>query len=187
MKQNAICNAQDMNPETCHPETQNEFFTPHFALDELTKSATARKYGIANIPTPEAKNNLRSLCVNSLEPLREEIDLPVCITSGFRCKAVNERITHHSATSQHMSGRAADFYIGDNPDSPCGLSRRERLIKALHLIITSDKIDYDQVILYPTFIHVSYVSRDKNRHCITKANGHGHYCNLTRAQALALS
>ena len=81
MKQNAICNAQDMNPETCHPETQNEFFTPHFSEQELTKSATARKYGIPNIPTPEAKDNLRSLCVNALEPLREEIDLPVCIVS----------------------------------------------------------------------------------------------------------
>jgi hypothetical protein len=185
MKQNAICNTQDMNPETCHPETQNEFFTPHFALNEFTKSATARKYAIANIPTPEDKDNLRSLCVNALEPLREEIDLPVCITSGFRCKALNERITHHSNTSQHMSGRAADFHIGDAQGSS-GLSHRERLIKAFRLIITSDKIDYDQVILYPTFIHVSYVSRDKNRHCITKANGHGHYCNLTRAQALAI-
>jgi len=165
---------------------QKQVLSPHFCLDEFTKSATARKYAIANIPTPEDKDNLRSLCVNALEPLREEIDLPVCITSGFRCKAVNERITHHSAASQHISGRAADFYIGDNPASPCGLSRRERLIKAFRLIITSDKIDFDQVILYPTFIHVSYVSRDKNRHCITKANGHGHYCNLTRAQALAL-
>ena len=163
----------------------NILLSPHFCLDEFTKSSTAIKYGIENIPTPETKSNLHSLCINTLEPLRLEIDLPVVITSGYRCKALNERITHHSNTSQHMSGLAADFHIGDAQGSS-GLSHRERLIKAFRLIITSDKIDYDQVILYPTFIHVSYVSRDKNRHCITKANGHGHYCNLTRAQALAL-
>ena len=163
----------------------NILLSPHFCLDEFTDSATARKYGIENIPTPETKSNLHSLCINTLEPLRLEIDLPVVITSGYRCKALNERITHHSNTSQHMSGLAADFHIGDAQGSS-GLSHRERLIKAFRLIITSDKIDYDQVILYPTFIHVSYVSRDKNRHCITKANGHGHYCNLTRAQALSL-
>lgn len=161
-------------------------YTPHFAEHEFTDSATARKYGIVNIPTPEAKTNLRSLCVNSLEPLREEIDLPVIVTSGYRCKALNERITHHSSTSQHMSGLAADFYIGENPLSPSGLSRRERLIKAFRLIITSDKIDYDQVIIYPTFIHLSYVSRDKNRRKITKAFANGSYTALTRTQALSL-
>lgn len=163
----------------------NILLSPHFCLDEFTKSSTAIKHGIQNNPPQEAVENLKRLCQGSLEPLRLEIDLPVVITSGYRCKALNERITHHSNTSQHMSGLAADFHIGDAQGSS-GLSHRERLIKAFRLIITSDKIDYDQVILYPTFIHVSYVSRDKNRHCITKANGHGHYCNLTRAQALSL-
>ena len=170
-----------MKQETCNP-----MYTPHFAEHEFTDSATARKYGIGNIPTPEAKTNLRSLCENTLEPLREEINLPVVITSGYRNRALNELVTHHSnSTSQHMSGRAADLYIGEAQGSS-GLSRRERLIEAFRLIITSDKIDYDQVILYPTFIHVSYVSRDKNRHRITKANGHGTYCALSRAEALSL-
>ena len=170
-----------MKQETCNP-----MYTPHFAEHEFTDSATARKYGIGNIPTPEAKTNLRSLCENTLEPLREEINLPVVITSGYRNRALNELVTHHpNSTSQHVLGRAADFHIGEAQGSS-GLSRRERLIKAFRLIITSDKIDYDQVILYPTFIHVSYVSRDKNRHRITKANGHGTYCALSRAEALSL-
>lgn len=164
----------------------NEFLSPHFALMEFTKSATARRYGIENIPTPEAKANLRNLCVNTLEPLREALGLPIIIESGFRCKAVNDRITHHSETSQHMKGCAADFYIGQ-PEVSGGLSsRRELLIKAFRLIITSDKIDFDQVIIYPTFIHVSYVSRDKNRHKITRGFGNGKYCGLSRAEALSL-
>jgi hypothetical protein len=181
--------------------------SPHFKLSELTASATARENGIDNTPPPKIVDNLSHLCEGTLEPLREEIKLPVVITSGYRCKALNERITHHSATSQHMSGCAADFYVGqgsvsgvksqvsghdlelETGESPMKhetSSRRERLIKAFRLIITSEKIDYDQVILYPTFIHVSNESRDKNRHRITKANGHGHYRALTREEAMEL-
>ena len=170
---------------------QNFSLTPHFELQEFTESATARSHGIANVPPFEAVENLKFLCVFTMEPLREELGLPVIISSGYRSKALNALITHHAINSQHVEGRAADFHIGEalgssGSGSSSGLSHRERLIKAFRLIITSDKIDYDQVILYPTFIHVSYVSRDKNRHKITKANGHGTYCALTRAQALSL-
>jgi hypothetical protein len=85
--------------------------SPHFKLSELTASATARENGIDNTPPPEIVDNLSPLCEGTLEPLREEIKLPVVITSGYRCKVLNERITHHSATSQHMQGEAADFVV----------------------------------------------------------------------------
>ena len=67
------------------------------------------------------------------------------------------------------------------------LGRRELLIMGFRLIILNEDIDYDQLILYPTFIHVSYVSRSKNRRKIIKANGHGSYCTVTREAALCLS
>ena len=67
------------------------------------------------------------------------------------------------------------------------LGRRELLIMGFRLIILNENIDYDQLILYPTFIHVSYVSRSKNRRKIIKANGHGTYCTVTREAALCLS
>ena len=184
--------------------------SPHFKLSELTASATARENGIDNTPPPKIVDNLRHLCEGTLEPLREEIKLPVVITSGYRCKALNERITHHSATSQHMQGEAADFVVQGSkfkvqgakfkvqgskfneaePNAEVkvqGENRRELLIKAFRTIILNDNIDFDQLIIYPSFIHVSYVHEGrKNRHKLTKADGHGHYCNLTRAQALEL-
>jgi len=168
----------------------NILLSPHFELKEFTESATARRHGIANEPPFEAVENLKALCVFTLEPLREELGSPLIITSGYRSKAVNDLITHHSSTSQHMKGQAADFYVGhtdstDNTENSVA-SRRELLINAFRQIITSEIIDYDQLILYPTFIHVSYVSRAKNRHKLTKANGHGTYCALTRTQALVL-
>ncbi|MBO7601595.1 MAG: hypothetical protein J6S94_01025 [Bacteroidaceae bacterium] len=187
----------------------NILLSPHFSLLEFTESPTARKHGIANVPPAEAVDNLKRLCANTLEPLREALQLPVVITSGFRTKALNDLLAHSSERSQHMQGQAADFYVGEGPvsgskiqDCPSGESAyardnssklgsplaqsqtsgdlqletgesslkpetpRQRLIKAFRLIITSEQIDYDQLILYPTFIHVSYVSKEKNRRTI---------------------
>ena len=141
----------------------NILLSPHFRLDEFTKSSTAIKHGIQNNPPQEAVENLKRLCANTLEPLREELGLPVVITSGFRTKALNDLLAHSSERSQHMQGQAADFYVVPGQS---GLSRRELLIKAFRLIITSEQIDYDQLILYPSFIHVSYVSRERNRRTI---------------------
>ena len=233
--------------------------SPHFSLLELTESATARQRDIANIPPPEAVENLKRLCKGTLEPLRKALGLPVIITSGYRCKELNNIVNRSSKTSQHMLGQAADFYISDdgamrlrrgsrfNAASPRFkvqdsrfsdlkvqsdqrsmtrlkvqgsltkvratqgsmtrfsdqgqsdlkvddkvqdskvLGRRELLIMGFRLIILNEDIDYDQLILYPTFIHVSYVSRCKNRRKIIKANGHGSYCTVTREAALCLS
>ena len=188
----------------------NQILTPHFTLQEMTESLTAKKQGIANVPPPEAVENLRRLCQHTLEPLREKLGLPIIITSGFRTKELNDIIVHASRKSQHMSGQAADFYVvqgsklfakfnlfigahglrhkaqGSRVQGSRVQGSRELLIRAFRLIIDDEDIDFDQLIIYPTFIHVSYVSKEKNRHQITKANGNGTYCALSRAQALAL-
>ena len=161
---------------------QNQYLSPHFSLSEFTESATARKHGIANVPPPEAVENLRSLCVHTLEPLREALQLPVVITSGFRTKALNDILAHASERSQHMQGQAADFYVS-GPES-----RSELLTKAFREILQNPKIDFDQLILYPSFIHVSYVSKERNRRGILKAQGNGKlgYGRLTRSNALTI-
>lgn len=156
---------------------QNIFLTPHFTLQELCASQTAKEHGIDNTPPEEAVGNLRALCENCLEPLREALGLPVVITSGFRTKALNAKLAHSSSTSQHMRGQAADFYVGKGS--------REELIKAFREILTNPKIDFDQLILYPSFIHVSYVSKERNRRGILLARSDGKlgYGRITRANA----
>ena len=171
---------------------QNIFLSPHFKLAEFTASATAEKHGIVNVAPPEAVENLRALCQHTLEPLREALGLPIVITSGYRTKALNEILVHAARKSQHMEGRAADFWVQGHTDSTdntdiSGLSARELLIRAFRTIILDEGIDYDQLILYPNFIHVSFVSKERNRHKLTRAFGNGKYCALTRAQALSLA
>lgn len=174
--------------------SQDILYTPHFSELEFTESATAEKHGIDNTPPPEAVGNLRRLCGHTLEPLRLALGLPIIITSGYRCKALNDIISHHSNRSQHLTGCAADFYVGwcqplggrgqANGTKP---SSRERLIKAFRLIITDEAIDYDQLILYPTFIHVSHISPEANRHKIMEAQSNGKYKSLTRETALLIT
>ena len=154
--------------------TSNISLSPHFSLSEFTKSSTAMKHGIKNTPPQEAVDNLKALCQGCLEPLRKELGLPVVITSGYRTKALNSMLAHSSERSQHMLGQAADFYVAEPKDlnlepgtlNPAKPTRRELLIKAFRLIILDESIDYDQLILYPSFIHVSYVSRERNRRTI---------------------
>ena len=183
----------------------NISFTPHFELREFVASKTARDHGINNTPPDEAVENLRALCVHTLEPLRQALGLPIIITSGYRCKALNHLLVNHSVKSQHMNGQAADFYVGEGPVSGSKIqdsgdlqletgaspmkpeTHRQRLIRAFRQIITDDAIAFDQLIIYPSFIHVSYVRTGrKNRSKLTKAFANGSYAALTRAQALTL-
>ena len=166
----------------------NQILTPHFTLQEMTESLTAKKHGIANVPPPEAVENLQRLCTHTLEPLREKLGLPIIITSGYRTKELNDIIVHASRKSQHMSGQAADFYVTQGPVQGSRVQgSRELLIQAFRLIITEPEIDFDQLIIYPTFIHVSYVSKEKNRHQLTRASSNGAYTALSRADALSLA
>ena len=186
---------------------ENISLTPHFELSEFVTSRKAVEHGISNIPTEEAVANLRRLCEGCLEPLRVALGKPVHITSGFRTRALNDLLAHSSDRSQHMAGQAADFYVGEaqvsgskfqvsgdlnleTGDSPMVLETpRQRLIRAFREILTNPKIDFDQLILYPSFIHVSYVSKEKNRRGILKAQGNGKlgYGRLTLQNALKIS
>ena len=170
-----------------------DLITPHFALLEFTENATARKYGIANEATPEVVDNLTRLCRCTMEPLREALGLPVVITSGYRSKPLNDIVSHSSRKSQHLRGCACDFYVGwsaslggRGPSGDACPSPRQRLIRAFRLILTSESIDFDQLILYPSFIHVSYVSSEVNRHCIMVAEGCGKYRRVSYEVALTI-
>lgn len=160
---------------------QNIFLSAHFCLQEFTESPTAREHGIVNEASSEAVENLKRLCQGTLEPLREALQLPVVITSGFRTKDLNDLLAHSSSTSQHMQGQAADFYVGKGS--------REELIKAFREILTNPKIDFDQLILYPSFIHVSYVSKEKNRRgiLIGRRDGKLGFGRITLSNALKIN
>ena len=83
--------------------------SPHFKLVEFTRSATAQARHIDNTPNGEQIKNLKFLCDNVLEPLREQFG-PIIIGSGFRCPALNTAVGGVK-NSQHKSGEACDIHL----------------------------------------------------------------------------
>ena len=86
--------------------------TEHFKLIEFTRSSTASARGIKNESNDEQVKNLKALCENVLEPLRQHFNVPIIIGSGFRCPKLNKAVGG-VANSQHQYGEAADIHIPD--------------------------------------------------------------------------
>ena len=83
----------------------------NFTLEELIRSNTAERMGIDNVPKDEkVVENLRSLCLEVLQPLRDYVGAPVHINSGYRCPELN-MVVGGVKNSQHCRGEAADIRI----------------------------------------------------------------------------
>jgi hypothetical protein len=82
--------------------------TPNVTYAEATRSETAQKQGITNIPDAASLSAMKRTAERIFEPLRAYIGEPVRINSFFRTPQVNTLIGG-SATSQHMKGEAMDI------------------------------------------------------------------------------
>ena len=83
----------------------------NFTLAELTKSQTAERKGIKNVPDAEAITNLKLLAENILQPIRNEFGSFI-VSSGYRCPELSIAIGS-SKNSQHCKGQAADFEVAN--------------------------------------------------------------------------
>ena len=84
--------------------------TKNFTLSEMTKSETALRYGMDNTPSESEIENLRVLCENVLQKVRDHYGKGVKVNSGFRHPLVNAKVGG-STTSDHCKGFAADIEI----------------------------------------------------------------------------
>lgn len=107
----------------------------YFTLREMTRTST----GLDNQPPDHIKANLTRLVREMLDPLREELDLPIRITSGYRSPHVNAAVGG-SRTSRHMTGLAADFKVK-------GMTARQ-LVDRIERLREDGIVDYDQAIAY---------------------------------------
>ena len=129
----------------------------HFSLQELTKSSTAERRGIANEPDDEAVENLIMVCETILEPVREHYGIPFIPNSGFRCLELNRAIGS-SDRSQHTTGEAVDFEVPSISNKEVALWVKENC-------------KFDQLILEfykegdpaSGWVHCSYVIEGENR------------------------
>ena len=80
----------------------------NFTLNEFTKSVSAIRNGIDNSPNAEHIRNIQLLVKYVLQPLRDGLNKPIRITSGYRSENLNKLIKG-SKRSQHCKGQAADL------------------------------------------------------------------------------
>lgn len=112
----------------------------HFSLAELTITQ-ARE--IDNTPSAQVQENLRDLA-GRLEAVRELLDRPIIISSGYRSPKVNS-LVGGSKTSAHIEGRAVDF-ICPGFGTPLEVCRA----------IVDSVLDFDQCIYEGTWVHLSF-------------------------------
>lgn len=67
--------------------------TEHFTLDELTRSTTAQRLGVANTPPQELLPRLVRTA-EMLERIRSTVGVPIVVTSGYRCERVERELTY---------------------------------------------------------------------------------------------
>ena len=137
----------------------------HVSYKEVTKSNTAIRKGIENIPSGEQMENIKLLCENVFEPLRKHVDGPIAINSLFRSLKLNIAIGG-AASSQHCANNGAAMDIDDT----YGNMSNADMFKFI-----KDNLDFDQLIWEfgtdenPNWVHVSYKTRD-NRKQILKCS-----------------
>lgn len=109
------------------------------------------------ITSVEVRDNIKALVDNVLQPLRDAWGEPLAINSGYRCPEVN-RAVGGVPTSQHTKGEAADVCpFGRNGHGNIEVIRKLAQ-KAVEL-----KLPFDQMILYPSFVHFSHRLKGEQR------------------------
>ena len=99
----------------------------HFTLEEFLRSQTAARLGREIVPSPAEVENLKTLCVTVLEPIRSRLGRQIVVTSGLRPEWLNVSIGGASK-SAHMTGRAADIQaVGMTPTVFAGWIRNQEL------------------------------------------------------------
>ena len=130
----------------------------HISYKEATRSNTALRRGIDNIPDVEELENMKLIAEKVFEPLRKWVGGPIKINSFYRSPELNVAIGG-SKKSQHCHGQAIDI------DDTYGHRSNASMFHHLRY-----SLDYDQIIWEfgddknPAWVHVSYVSEEKNRH-----------------------
>lgn len=110
--------------------------SPHFTLSELTASNKANQLGIDNTPPQELVPRL-VLLAEMLERIRSTLNVPIMVTSGYRCDELN-RAVGGVRSSGHTHGIAADF-VAPGFGNPSEIGR---LLSPL-----VDTLDIGQIIL----------------------------------------
>ncbi len=163
----------------------------HFLLSELVASDTAVRLGIDNTPPAPVIEVLRGTA-GRMEPVRSILGVPVLVTSGYRCEALERVLCAESyaawcrkhslmpseaawrlyfETKAHPSGRAIDFKA-PGFGTPLEICRE--------LARYAAELGFDQLIHeFRSWAHISWpAGHAAPRRQVLTINGSGAYAGL---------
>lgn len=128
-------------------------------MGTISKDFSYAEFEKTDVPGMQVKNTITSVDVRDsikelvdtvIQPLRDAWGSSLAINSGYRCPEVNQAVGG-VPTSQHSRGEAADVCPFGRNGSGNIDTIRQLAQKASEL-----KLPFDQMILYPTFVHLSH-------------------------------
>ena len=149
-----------------------EKISEHVSYGEVVKSYEAKKHGIDNTPDENQLQNIKVLMVRLFEPLRAMLgNRPIFLSSVFRSKGLN-RFLGGAKNSQHTAPKDNGSALDADDDGLDGYPTNNEIFWCIF-----DNLDFDQLIWEkgtnenPDWVHVSYVSPEKNRREVLYYNG----------------
>lgn len=128
-------------------------------MGTVSKNFDYKEFEKTDVPGMQVKNTITSVDVRDsikelvdtvIQPLRDAWGKPLAINSGYRCPEVNKAVGG-VPTSQHVFGEACDV-------SPFGRNGHGdiEVVRQLAITVRNLGLPFDQMILYPSFLHLSH-------------------------------
>ena len=130
----------------------------YITYQEATTSQTAVRKGIKNEPGDNELLAMQLLGIRVFDVVREYFKTPLRVSSFYRSPELNSAIGGSSRTSQHVKGQAID------------IQGTGKVTNKMIFDFIKESLDFDQLIneYNYSWVHVSYVSKEKNRKQILK-------------------
>lgn len=128
----------------------------YISYEEATTSQTATRKSISNVPSDKELINMQLVGIRVFDVIREHFGTPLRVSSFFRCLLLNNAVGSKN-NSQHIKGQAID------------MQGTGKVTNKMIFDFIKENLDFDQLIWEfgndenPAWVHVSYVSKEKNR------------------------
>lgn len=129
----------------------------YFSIDEMLRSATAKKLGIDNMPSQDILNNIELFIETVLDPIREDWGSAINVSSGYRCPELNKAVGG-AKNSGHQYGFCADLQVKG------GMKMVRKLADFIFEWMKDHQMKFDELLFERsgnvTWLHFCWIGKD---------------------------
>ena len=129
----------------------------YFSIDEMLRSATAKRLGIDNMPSQDILNNIELFIETVLDPIREDWGSAINVSSGYRCPELNKAVGG-AKNSGHQYGFCADLQVKG------GIKMVRKLADFIFQWMMDHQMKFDELLFErsgnTTWLHFCWIGKD---------------------------